>query len=270
MAKKRKAEEPSLGSPWLNTFADLMNLLLCFFVLLFAASTVDAEKYEQIAASFNNSFSIFTSGGEGVGDGTLVSSGASQLNNIDEYFTDMGKASETNNEADPLMEYAKQMQEAAESTYDKVAELTERYKMDDYVKLDIDENNRFVRISLSGAILFDSGKADIKAEAKPILDKLASILARFMEYQIVVEGHTDNQKITDTSVYKDNRWLSTARACTVTEYLIESNSKLSPQNVESSGRGEYDPIASNSTPEGRAKNRRVEIKIYNEIKASKN
>lgn len=265
---KRRQEDPSVGQPWLNTFADLMNLLLCFFVLLFAASTVDAEKYEQIAASFTNSYSIFTTGGEGIGDGTMVSSGASQLNNVDQYFTEMGKANETdeNAETDPMMEYAKKMQESAESTYDKVAELADRYNMDDYVKLDIDENNRFVRISLSGAILFDSGQADIKADAQPILDKLASILARFKDYQIVVEGHTDNQQITNTTLYKDNRWLSTARACTVTEYLIRSNNKLSPKNLESSGRGEYDPIASNSTPEGRAKNRRVEIKIYNEIK----
>lgn len=266
MAKKKRPEEPSAGSPWLNTFADLMNLLLCFFVLLFASSTVDAEKLEQIAASLSSNFSIFSSGGVGVGDGTLVSSGASQLNNIDEYFTEMGKAndSESPDDSDPMKEYVEAMKEAAQNSYEKISELTQRYDMEDYVKLDIDANNRFVKISLSGAILFDSGKADIKKEAMPILDKVGEILLRFKEHQIVVEGHTDNQIITNTSQYKDNRWLSTARACTVSEYLINKK-HLNPQKVESSGRGEYDPIASNDTAEGRAKNRRVEIKIYNEI-----
>lgn len=60
MAKKRKEDPPKPGAAWMNTFADLMNLLLCFFVLLFSMSTIDAQKFEQIAASFSQSFSIFS------------------------------------------------------------------------------------------------------------------------------------------------------------------------------------------------------------------
>jgi chemotaxis protein MotB len=69
MARRKKAEVASAGAPWLNTFADLMNLLLCFFVLLFAFSTVDAEKYEQIAASFSGSSSILNGGGSSIKEG---------------------------------------------------------------------------------------------------------------------------------------------------------------------------------------------------------
>lgn len=85
MAKKRE-EEPPKGSPaWMNTFSDLMNLLLCFFVLLFSMSSVDAQKFELIAASFSQTFSIFSAGATAVGDGMLVSMGVSQLNELDDY-----------------------------------------------------------------------------------------------------------------------------------------------------------------------------------------
>ena len=83
MAKK-KPEDPPQGSPaWMATFSDLMNLLLCFFVLLFSMSSVDAQKFELVAASFANTFSIFTAGGKAIGEGMLISNGVSQLSNLD-------------------------------------------------------------------------------------------------------------------------------------------------------------------------------------------
>ena len=80
---KRKPDEPKGSPAWMNTFADLMNLLLCFFVLLFSMSTVDAEKFEKMVASFQNTFSILPNGGSSIGDGTLISSGVSQLEMLD-------------------------------------------------------------------------------------------------------------------------------------------------------------------------------------------
>ena len=77
----RKPDEPKKGAPeWQTTFGDLMNLLLCFFVLLFAMSTIDEAKQEQIIASFNNMFSVFDGGATAIGDGILISNGVSQLN----------------------------------------------------------------------------------------------------------------------------------------------------------------------------------------------
>lgn len=93
-----------------------MNLLLCFFVLLFSMSNVDEVKYAELVASLSNSFSIFNGGAQAIGDGMLVSSGASQLNNLDEYFSDMGKAAESENENDPMSEAEQQEQRKNRTT----------------------------------------------------------------------------------------------------------------------------------------------------------
>lgn len=272
MARKKKEEAAAPGAPaWMATFGDLMNLLLCFFIVLFAFSSVDAEKYEEIATSFSNSFSIFDSGGTSVIlDGQLISSGVSQLNELDEYFNDMGKNNESDNseELDGLEAYEQQQKEqqqaATESLYDEISSEVNLKQLEDLIDLDMDKNYQYVRISLNGAILFDSGKADVKKEAIPILSKVGDILKIYDGFLIKVEGHTDNEPITN-NVYKSNMWLSTARATTVFEYFINKKA-LDPDTIEASGRSEYDPIADNNTPEGRAKNRRVEIKIYTDTK----
>ena len=93
---KRKEDPPPAGAPaWQSTFADLMNLLLCFFVLLFSMSNMDAEKFEALAASFSNTFSIFSGGGSSFDDGLLISNGMSQLNQLDNYITNVGAAANT-------------------------------------------------------------------------------------------------------------------------------------------------------------------------------
>ncbi len=287
MARKR-SEEPSGGNaPWLNTFADLMNLLLCFFVLLFAMSTIDNEKFEKISISFSNAIGVFEGGGTAIGEGMLISSGMSQLNNLDEFFSNMGEKSQESGsditEDDPTssggeiiiedqnkteLEEAKarlteEMEKLSGAMYDQIAELTEQYNLVDYVELGIDPEFQYVQLSMKGSILFASGKADILEEAKPILSKLGDVLNKFDGYTIEIIGHTDNVPMT-SGTFKDNNWLSSARALNAAEYLI-ANKKLKPAKVKYSGRGEYDPIASNDTAEGRAKNRRIEIKIYNEL-----
>ena len=94
---KRKQEEPPKGAPaWTSTFGDLMNLLLCFFVMLFSMSTMDAQKFELLAASFNQTFSIFSAGASAIGDGLLISNGVSQLNELDNYINSTGRDAEGN------------------------------------------------------------------------------------------------------------------------------------------------------------------------------
>ncbi len=130
------------------------------------------------------------------------------------------------------------------------------------VKLDL--TNRGVVITLTSDILFDSGKADIKPEAYPILDKVAEILKyKIADRNVGVEGHTDNQPI-KYSHWKSNWELSTARAVNVVHYLIKKG--VPPQRLTAIGYGEYRPIADNSTEEGRRKNRRVEIVILPELR----
>lgn len=264
---KRKAEEPPKGSPaWMATFSDLMNLLLCFFVLLFSMSSVDESKYEELVVSLSNSFSIFDGGGAAIGEGTLISSGVSQLNELDDYYSDMGKASEeeeTDN-GDPMKEYKEQLKkeqkEKTEEMYDELSEMVEKGKISDEVELGMDDNYQYVKISLSGAILFESGQVEFLPDAKPILSKVGDILKLYKDSLIKIEGHTDNVPIS-SGKYADNMELSTARATSVWKYFVETKG-LNPKTLEASGRSQYSPVASNKTAKGRAKNRRVEIKIY--------
>ncbi|MDF2906560.1 MAG: hypothetical protein K0R34_1881 [Herbinix sp.] len=294
MARKKRDEGGGGGNaPWLNTFADLMNLLLCFFVLLFSMSTVDAEKFEKIAMSMANSIGVFEGGKTSIGSGNLISSGMTQMNEIDVYYTNMGKASVDNGsemdednkeqqdngesknsgeetstgngdaELDQALErIEEEMTAVSQGMYDEVSDMTEQYNLGDYVELSIDPEYKFVQLTLKGSVLFDSGKADLKDAAKPILYKIGEMLLKFEGYTIEVIGHTDNVPMASEN-FKDNNWLSSARALNSAEYMID-NSKLDPSYVKYSGRGEYEPIASNETADGRAKNRRIEIKIYNE------
>lgn len=268
MARKKKEESGGGGSPaWMSTFSDLMNLLLCFFVLLFAMSSVDEEAFADIAASFNNSFSIFSGGAQAIGEGMLVSQGASQLDNLSEYFNEMGASgsgeaedTEAGNVAEYKEQLAKEQKEATELIYEEVVEAAENKNIDDSIEIAVDEGYQYVRIVMNGAILFDSGSEKVKKDAIPILNKVGDILKTYDEHLIKIEGHTDNVPI-NSSRFPNNVWLSTARATEVFEYLT-GKCKLNPERLEASGRGEYNPIADNKTESGRAKNRRVEIKIY--------
>jgi len=286
LARKKREEASSGGNaPWLNTFADLMNLLLCFFVMLFAMSEVDAEKFQELAISMSNSIGIFDGGGKSFGDGPLISSGMTQLNNLDQYTINMGKQGhetkiENEGEYDPTTKentidsefdgslsqafeiMQDKMEEVSGEMYGSVEALTEEYNLGDYVELSIDPEFRYVQLSMKGSILFESGKADIIDDAKPILAKIGDLLANFEGYIIEIIGHTDNVPMTSPT-FKDNNWLSSARALNAADFLINNN-KLDPQNVKYSGRGEYEPIADNNTSAGRAKNRRIEIRIFNE------
>lgn len=128
--------------------------------------------------------------------------------------------------------------------------------------MEVDFNAQYVQLSLNGALLFESGKADVMEEAYPVVNKISSILAAYQDNLIEIEGHTDNVPVSSRSKYESNDVLSMYRALSVANY-IRDNTSLNPAHIKSSGRGDYDPVADNSTPEGRARNRRVEIKVYN-------
>ena len=305
---KRKEQPPDEGAPaWMATFSDLMNLLLCFFVLLFASSTLDEGKIQKIAASFENvSFSIIEKGVISILEGQLVSGGVTQLPGIQSMLEHVGFASEptgdnlevettgkedtnandtktnadSENEAGPaaaeepslavseqqdadsLKERMQQEGEKqSEQMYEEIKSMTESYAIDDRVIMDY--TYQYVQLDMNGAILFNTGQADIRSDARLFMQKIASILARYKSHVIEIEGHTDNVPIR-TKQFESNRYLSTARATKVYEYLMEQGS-LIDKNIKVAGYGESRPIASNETEEGRARNRRVTIKIYNQL-----
>lgn len=263
---KRKPDEPPKGAPaWQSTFADLMNLLLCFFVMLFSMSTVDAQKFELLAASFNQTFSIFSAGATAIGDGVLVSLGVSQLNELDEYINSTGRDADGNAIPKNLESAADMMEEAklkeSEELAGKIEEALDEKNLGNEV--DIEFTAQYVQLTLNGALLFDSGSVEIREEALPLMNQLGIILQRFSEGDIEIEGHTDNVPMSGAK-YSNNDELSSGRALSVFYYLKE-NTTLDTSRIKHSGRGEYVPIADNSTEEGRARNRRVEIKIYNSL-----
>lgn len=259
MARKRQEDPPRGLAPWMATFSDLMNLLLCFFVLLFSMSTVDAVKFQQVAASLANTFSIFTAGATSVGDGMLISSGVSQLNELDEYIYSMG--SESSEDTDAEEQFRKEQLKESEEMAEDLEQEINRSQLGDEV--DVDFTAQYVTLTLNGALLFDSGSDQIKKASVPVLDKIGVILQKYESNTIEIEGHTDNVPI-HNSKFQDNDELSSFRALSVFKYLI-STTELDPAKLKHSGRGEYVPVASNAAPEGRTQNRRVEIKIYNSL-----
>ena len=263
----RKPDEPKKGAPaWQTTFGDLMNLLLCFFVLLFAMSTIDEEKQIQIIASFNNMFSVFEAGATAIGDGVLISNGVSQLNELDQYINSTGKMDEEGEIVDD--DLAKAQEKLEEAQMEESEELAEKIQealdeKDFENEIDVEFTTQYVQLTLKGGILFDSGSVQLKDEALPVLDQVGRILERYAAGTIEIEGHTDNVPMSGAK-YSNNDELSSGRALSVFDYLL-SVTNLDPANIKHAGRGEYIPIADNSTAEGRARNRRVEIKIYNSL-----
>ncbi len=261
-------------------------------------SEVDAAKFEDVVKSFQSTVSIFRAGSKAVGDGILISNGVSQLNMLDEYINSSGKTAEADNDDieditktggsadDKLKEAAEQLelnQEEIESLKAAIDELEEEKlklseelaeKMEDAFeesmmedKVEVSFTGDYVTLTLNGAFLFDSGKADIKSDAIPVLNKIGVLLTRYADSDIEIEGHTDSVPL-NGGRYENNDVLSSYRALAVFNYLKE-NAALDPGVMKHSGRGEYIPITDNSTPEGRAKNRRVEIKIYNALSAQR-
>lgn len=282
MAKKIKEEAPPPGSPaWMATFSDLMNLLLCFFVLLFSMSSVDEAKYNELVAALNNTFSIFEAGATAIGEGILVSNGVSQLNELDEYINSTGRTADNDIEGEQLKEFIKSLdadEELDENAIQAIEEALDEQKLMNNEELaeqveeavaesqlsdqiEVSFTSQYVQLTMTGALLFDSGSAALKDGATDVLDKVGVILEKYSKGTIEIEGHTDNVPI-NSARFEDNEELSSTRARTVFYYLTE-HTALDPTLLKHAGMGQRVPIADNSTEEGRAKNRRVEIKIYN-------
>lgn len=147
-----------------------------------------------------------------------------------------------------------QQQEAAEALRKKIAEALKGFNSNE---LTIKMKNGKVYISMQESLLFPSGSAVVNPKGKEALSKVAGVLNTSSDININIEGHTDSLPI-HTVKFADNWELSTARATSIAHVLIDEY-RVVPAKLVASGRSEYDPIASNSTPEGRGQNRRTEI-----------
>ena len=195
----------------------------------------------------------------------LPGMGVSQLNELDDYINSTGRDAEGDDIPEDLKSATEKIEEAklkeSEELAEKVEETLDEKNLNN--EIDIEFTAQYVQLTLNGALLFDSGSVVIKEEALPLMNQVALILQRFAEGNIEIEGHTDNVPMSGAK-YSNNDELSSGRALSVFYYL-EENTTLDMGRVKHTGRGEYAPIADNSTAEGRARNRRVEIKIYNSL-----
>ena len=124
-------------------------------------------------------------------------------------------------------------------------------------ELTVREEGGKVYVAMSDKLLFESGKAVVNQQGQEALGKLAEVLNKQTEIEVMIEGHTDNVPI-KTAIYQDNWDLSVIRATSVVRILTETYG-VSPLQIQPCGRGEYKPVADNETAEGKSKNRRTEI-----------
>ncbi|MEE4359489.1 MAG: OmpA family protein [Desulfococcaceae bacterium] len=235
MAKIEKKEIIEEGAPeWVTTFGDLMSLLLCFFVLLLSFSEMDRQKYKIMTGSMARAFGVQKKRqvmGIPMGD-KIIARDFDQEAVMLQLKEDLAR--EIKNEVEVNLKNMKDL-------------------------VDVKAEKGKVVIRLMGETTFPSGRADIRREMVPVLMKIGKLLNKNKSRNIIIGGHTDNIPIRG-GMYHSNLVLSMARAAEVAEFLIRE-AGISPQQIATMGFGEYRPIESNEKPEGRQKNRRVEIII---------
>jgi len=224
--EKRKGDEEAGAPAWMTTFADLMSLLLCFFVLLLSFSTISEEEFNQAMMSLQGAFGV--------------------LPRNSDIFNLMPK---------PPRPTQRTIEEVARRLRRK---LQIRDKQND-VKVEYTEQGG-LKVVLANQILFDTASADLKPDALPVLDDVAEVLAGLEGAFFEVRGHTDSRPLRGSARFRDNHDLSWARADAVARFL-SGPGKLDFSKVEITGCGAGQPVAPNDTPEGMQANRRVEVHV---------
>lgn len=240
----KKPEECKAGAPeWMVTYGDLVTLLMCFFVLLFAFSEIDAQKFNAVMQSFQGSAGVLEAG---------------KSLSEDQLVFDASPEKDTTPEATEVDELVI-LKSLLEPIKDELEGIFAGSKYEDAIEFLLEENKLIIR--LKDNVLFDSAKADIKEDAIEILAILGEILQdeKFDGTDITIEGHTDNVPI-NTVRFPSNWALSSARSASVINYFVDEFG-FPETRLGIAGYAEFRPIATNDTPEGRAVNRRVEIVI---------
>jgi len=254
MARKKKHPEHANHERWLVSYADFITLLFAFFVVMFAASNSDQKKAGKIANAVQVAFremAIFSPQGKVVplyDDGGLPSDATTVIGNVNsavDLKPIIAAGSGSSVGRPPIDEIRAQLETLLK---EETANNTVR----------LSEDSRGLTISLAEAGFFDAGSAVMPPKALAVVDRIAAIL-KPLSYGIRVEGHTDNTPI-HTAQFPSNWELSTARATYLLQYLI-ANAQIPAPRLSAVGYGEYRPVSSNATPEGRAANRRVDLVV---------
>ena len=206
---------------WMTTYGDMVTLLLTFFVLLLTFSTIDQKKFSIVANSLQGALSILD-GSDAILEGKV--------------------------DVDRRMEIFEQVKE--------LEAMAAELGFSEDIQTEVTETG--ILINIGDRVLFDLGEANLKEQAFPVLNLVATTL-RESAREVYVSGHTDNIPIT-SGKFRNNWDLSTSRALSVVEFFIEE-SHLSPEILAAAGYSEFHPIANNETPANRRKNRRVEILV---------
>lgn len=235
MGKKAPCPQcPQCLPRWLVTFGDLMSLLLVFFILLLSMSSMDTKKVNEAIGSLAGAMSVLDGGKQ-----TEVS-----IERIQE-ATPIEESTPTTQEVNRIEAVIAEVNEIIQSQGGQAVTLEEA-------------EDGFI-IQMPASLLFRPGSAVIENDDALLFIKRVALMITKMSanMDIVVRGHTDNLPLPSNSPYHDNWELSTARAVTVTKELIKNDVK--PFRLSAAGHAEYRPITTNSTAEGRARNRRVEL-----------
>jgi len=255
--RKKPEEQSEEGSPaWMNTYGDMVTLLLTFFVLLFSFSTIDAQKWEQIVSSLSGTpFVAIRAIDPGDTRGDIPQEELSQ-NPLPTPTPAPVDEDEANNVED--------IRERFDELFEKIRAHIRENNLS--FLLNVEKQEDMILIRMSDSALFDSGKDALKADAKMILQSLCGIIEEYEDLirRIRVEGHTDNRPISNAR-FADNWELSASRALVVVRYML-ANMEIDPTKFVSIGYGEYHPVDTNATPAGRAKNRRVDFVLESILK----
>lgn len=253
MARKKREVDYGGGGSWMDTYGDMITLVLTFFILLFSMSSVDSAKWKTLVDSVTGRITAIA---EPMDPGPANMSDPIQMEpgGVDRDSSSEGKT------PSELQQQQNEINQQFIELFEKLVQYIKDNGMSDTVAAT--KTGNMINIRFSDSVFFETGKADLLPEALDTINRLIPFLEESQDVieTIRIEGHTDNVPI-NTAKFKDNWWLSYHRAGNVVDYLIH-NTQILPSKLSADGYGEYRPIESNDTPEGRAKNRRVQFVIY--------
>lgn len=258
--RKHKKHEEHVDESWLLPYADLLTLLLALFIVLFATSSIDAQKFAKIS----DSFSSILHGGEGLLEsntsmtpGNDTSSTVIDQNNEEEKKEESVASEEADNEKDSKADLEAAEQEELKKIQEKIETYIKDKDLSDKFSTDLTDEG--LLLTINDNVLFNSGSSEVSVSDEEIAKEISDLLVMDPPREVIISGHTDNVPIS-TSSYNSNWELSVMRSVNFMKIVLE-NDKLDPRWFSAKGYGEYKPIASNDTAEGREKNRRVEVLI---------